>query len=276
MIFPAPKAMKKTKIIINDVAVNYIEYRPSQGLPVIFIHGFPFSHKMWEPQMRELPNDIHAITYDVRGHGSSDVGDGQFTIELFVDDLIALLDHLGLEKAVLCGLSMGGYIALRAIERHPNRIKGLVLCDTKSEPDLNEEKIKRTSSIKAAKSAGVSAFADNFVKAVFWPKTFENNPEAVEFIKDLIRANSLLGICGTLLALASRTDTTQSLSSINVPTCIIVGEYDLLTTPSCAQRMHKAISGSELHILSNAGHMSNLENTKDFNENLITFLKKHW
>jgi pimeloyl-ACP methyl ester carboxylesterase len=276
MIFPAPEAMKNTKILINDIAVNYIEYRPSQGLPVIFIHGFPFSHKMWGPQMHELPKDIHAIAYDVRGHGSSDVGDGQFTIELFVDDLIALLDHLGLEKAVLCGLSMGGYIALRAIERHPNRIKGLVLCDTKSEPDLNEEKIKRTSSIKAAKSAGVSAFADDFVKAVFWPKTFENNPEAVEFIKELIRANSLLGICGTLLALASRTDITQNLSSINVPTCIIVGEYDLVTTPFCAQRMHKAISGSELHILSNAGHMSNLENTKDFNENLITFLKKHW
>jgi len=264
------------KILINDIAINYIERGPSQGLPVVFIHGFPFSHKMWEPQMRELSNDIHAITYDVRGHGSSDVGDGQFTIELFVDDLIVLLDHLGIEKAVLCGLSMGGYIALRAIERHPNRIKGLVLCDTKSESDTNEEKIKRTSSIKTVKAAGVSAFAENFVKSVFWPKTFENNPGAVEFIKELIRVNSTLGICGTLLALVSRTDTTQSLSSIDVPTCIIVGEYDLLTPPFCAQGMHKAIARSELHILSNAGHISNLENTKDFNENLIAFLKKHW
>jgi pimeloyl-ACP methyl ester carboxylesterase len=126
------------------------------------------------------------------------------------------------------------------------------------------------------KSAGVSAFAENFVKAVFWPKTFKKNPGAIESIKELIRANSTLGICGTLLALASRTDTTQGLSSINVPTCIIVGEYDLLTPPSCAQGMHKAIAGSELHILSNSAHMSNLENTKDFNENLVAFLKKHW
>jgi pimeloyl-ACP methyl ester carboxylesterase len=264
------------KTIINDIAVNYIEHGSSQGLPVVFIHGFPFSHKMWEPQMRELPNNIHAIAYDVRGHGSGDVGDGQFTLELFVDDLIVLLDHLGIEKAILCGLSMGGYIALRAIERHPNRIKGLVLCDTKSESDTNDEKIKRTSSIKTVKSAGVSAFAEDFVKAVFWEKTFENNTEAIEFTKKLVRENSTLGICGTLLALAARTDTTQSFSSINVPTCIIVGEHDKLTPPPVAQAMHKAIAGSELHILSNAGHMSNLENTKDFNENLVAFLKKHW
>jgi pimeloyl-ACP methyl ester carboxylesterase len=126
------------------------------------------------------------------------------------------------------------------------------------------------------KSAGVSAFAEDFVKAVFWTKTFEKNPGAIELIKELIRANSTLGICGTVLALAARTDTTQSLSSINVPTCIIVGEYDLRTPPSCAQAMHKAIAGSELHILSNASHMSNLENIEDFNKRLTAFLKKHW
>jgi 3-oxoadipate enol-lactonase len=264
------------KTLVDDITINYIEHGSMQGLPVVFIHGFPFNHKMWEPQIHELPNDIHAIAYDVRGHGCSSVGDGQFTIELFVDDLIALLNHLGIEKAILCGLSMGGYIALRAAERQPNRIKGLVLCDTKSGADTNEEKIKRTSSIKTLKSAGVSAFADDFVKAVFWTKTFENNPGAVDFIKELIQANSTLGICGTLLALASRTDTTNNLFSINVPTCIIVGEYDLRTPPSCAQEMQKAIPGSEIYILPNAGHMSNLENSKDFNEKLITFLKKRW
>jgi 3-oxoadipate enol-lactonase len=270
------KGTRKMKTLINDIAVSYIEHGTSDGLPLVFIHGFPFSHKMWEPQICKLPDSIHAIAYDVRGHGSSDVGDGQFTVEIFVDDLIALLDHLRIEKAILCGLSMGGYIALRAIERHPDRIKGLILCDTKSESDTNEEKIKRTSSIIIVKSAGASVFVEDFVKSVFWPKTFKNNPEVIEFIKKIIRANSTLGICGTLLALAARTDTTQSLSSINVPTCIIVGEYDLRTPPAVSQAMHKAIFGSEIHILSNAGHISNLENTEDFNKNLIAFLKKHW
>jgi 3-oxoadipate enol-lactonase len=264
----------KMKTLINDIAFNYIEQGSMGGLPVVFIHGFPFSHRMWEPQMQALPKDFHVIAYDVRGHGFSSVGDGQFTIELFVDDLIALLDHLAIEKAVICGLSMGGYIALRAIERHPERIKGLVLCDTKSETDTNEEKIKRTSSIKTIKSAGVSAFVDDFVKAVFWTETFKTNPDAVDLIKELIYKNSTLGICGTMLALACRTDTTYSLSSIKIPTCIIVGEYDLRTPPSCAQEIHKAISGSELHVLPNAGHMSNLENSKDFNKTLINFLMK--
>jgi 3-oxoadipate enol-lactonase len=264
------------KTLLNDVTINYIEHGSSRGLPVVFIHGFPFSHMMWKPQMRELPNDIHAIAYDVRGHGSSDVGDGQFTIELFVDDLIALLDHLTLEKVVLCGLSMGGYIALRTIERYPNRIRGLVLCDTKSEPDTNEAKVNRSTTMKVIKQSGVQVFVEDFVRSIFFRKTFVNNPDAVEYIRQIIYRNSSLGICGTLLALASRTDTTQILHSINVPTCIIVGEHDKLIPLPGVQAMHAAINGSELHILPNAGHMSNIENTQDFNERFFAFLKKHW
>jgi 3-oxoadipate enol-lactonase len=262
------------KTILNDVAVNYTERGMPQGLPVVFIHGFPFSHEMWEPQINVMPNTIHAIAYDVRGHGASDVGDGQFTIELFVDDLIALLDHLLIKKAILCGLSMGGYIALRTFEKHPDRVCGLILCDTKSEPDTNFAKINRTVTMKAVKTLGVPAFAEDFVKAIFWEKTFERNPSVIAFIKQIICANSPRGICGTLLALASRTDTTPVLSSIHIPTCIIVGEHDTLTPPSEAQTMHTMIAGSELHLLPHAAHMSNLENAQEFNERLTTFLKK--
>ena len=262
------------KISLNDIAVNYNERGMPQGLPVVFIHGFPFSNEMWKPQINILPNNIYGISYDVRGHGTSDVGDGQFTIELFVDDLIALLDHLSIKKAVLCGLSMGGYIALRTFERHPDRVSGLILCDTKSEPDTNAAKIKRSASIHEVKTAGVRAFAEDFVKAIFWEKTFEKNPSAIVFIKKMICENTSRGICGTLLALACRTDTTPALASINIPTCIMVGEYDNLTPPSDAQTMHALITGSELHILPHAAHMSNLENTQEFNEHLITFLKK--
>ena len=264
----------KTKL--NGIIVNYTERGIPQGLPVVFIHGFPFSHEMWEPQMKILPNNIRAITYDVRGHGTSDVADGQYMMEFFVDDLIALLDHLVIDKAILCGLSMGGYIALRAIERHPERIKALVLCDTKSEADTNEAKVKRSATIQTVKTKGVKIFAEDFVKSIFAEKTIRNKPEIVEYIKRIILNNSPLGICGTLLALASRTDTTNVLPSINVPTLILVGEYDILTPPIATQAMHTKITDSELHILPNAAHMSNLENSFDFNEKLIAFLKKHW
>jgi 3-oxoadipate enol-lactonase len=263
------------KVLLNGISMNYAERGIPNGLPVIFLHGFPFSHKMWEPQMSMLPQNIRTISYDVRGHGFSDVGDGQYTIEMFVDDLIALLDYLVIERAIVCGLSMGGYIALRVVEQHPERIAGLVLCDTKSEPDTNEAKIKRTTTLKMIKSSGVHSFAEDFVKSIFWEGTFTNNPAAIEFIKQIIHANSPLGICGTLLALASRTDTTPSLPSIHVPTCLIVGEHDKLTPPSAARMMHESIAGSELHILPQAGHMSNLENSKSFNEVLTTFLRRH-
>jgi pimeloyl-ACP methyl ester carboxylesterase len=264
------------KITLNNSITNYSEHGKPQGLPVAFIHGFPFNHEMWKPQLAALPNDVRIILYDVRGHGASDVGDGQFTIELFVEDLIALLDHLVIKKVVLCGLSMGGYIALRAFEKYPGRISGLILCDTKSESDTNDAKIKRAVTMKAIKESDADTFAENFVRSIFWEKTFDKNPDIIEAAKQMIRKNSPIGICGTLLALASRTDTTQVLTSINVPTCIIAGEYDKLAPPSSAQAMHKTIVGSELHILSNAGHMSNLENSKKFNEILIAFLNKYW
>ncbi|RPI05323.1 MAG: alpha/beta fold hydrolase [Ignavibacteriae bacterium] len=262
------------KTLLNDSTINYHEHGMPQGLPVVFIHGFPFSSEMWVPQINVMPNNIHAIAYDVRGHGASDTGDGQYTLEIFVDDLIALLDHLSIEKAFLCGLSMGGYIALRTYERHPERVRGLILCDTKCEPDTDSVKIKRSATIKSIKSTGVPAFAEEFVKSVFWEKTIERNPNVITFIKQIIGANSPRGICGTLLALASRTDTTPALSSIHVPTCIMVGEHDTVTPPSDAERMHAAIPGSELHILPHAAHMSNLENAEEFNEFLTVFLRK--
>jgi 3-oxoadipate enol-lactonase len=264
------------KININDIALNYIETGKPQNIPIIFIHGFPFSHLMWEPQLSALPGSVHAIAYDIRGHGSSSVGDGQYTIDLFVDDLIALIDRLDMEKAVLCGLSMGGYIALRTIERYAERVAGLILCDTKSEPDSNDAKINRASSIRSIKANGVNVFAEEFVKNIFWERTFDKNPGIVTFIKQIISANPLLGICGTQIALAARTDTSSVLSAIRIPTCIIVGEHDKLIPSSSVQAMHKSITGSELHILSNAAHMTNLENTKDFNNVLFNFLDKHF
>lgn len=257
----------------SGVTINYVERGTPAGLPVVFIHGFPFSHRMWEPQMRALPHGIRAISYDLRGHGESQVADGQYTIEFLVDDLMALLDHLVIDKAVLCGLSMGGYVALRAVEKFPDRVRALVLADTRSEGDSNEAKIKRSASILAVKRDGVPAFAEVFVKAVFAPHNLSGQPQIVEFVKTLIRGNTQLGIAGTLVALAARTDTTAALVQIKVPTLIMVGESDSLTPPAASEAMHKKISGSQYVVIPGAGHMSNLENERLFNETLVAFLK---
>ena len=260
-------------IKLNGVTLNYQERGLPQGLPVVFIHGFPFDHTMWQPQMMALPQDYRAVSFDIRGHGASQVGDGQFSIEFFVDDLIALLDHLGIKQAVLCGLSMGGYIALRTVERHPERVKALVLCDTRSEADSNEAKVKRAGQVKSVKAKGVRQFAEGFVKAVFAPASFTENPKAVHSIQRVIEKTSVIGLCGTLLAMAARTDTTAALEAINVPTMILVGEHDGLTPPSASQAMKERIKNAELHVIPQAAHMSNLENPEFFNDKLQAFLK---
>jgi 3-oxoadipate enol-lactonase len=262
------------KAIINGWSTDYNTYGEASGLPVVFIHGFPFSQEMWRSQVDEFSGDYRVITYDVRGHGESEVGDGQYTIEFFVDDLLALLDHLRIEKAVVVGLSMGGYIALRAIERNPERFKGLALCDTRSEADPNEGKIKRAGNIKSVRTDGVKKYAEGFVRAVFAPQTFERNPEAIKFIRNIIENTSPISIAGTLLALASRTDTTESLSKINVPTLILVGEHDALTPVSAAKSMSEKIRQSELHIISDTAHLSNLEKPEEFNKHLSGFLRQ--
>ena len=133
------------KAVVNGGEVFYVERGISDAAPIVLIHGFPFSHEMWEPQIEVLQKRFRVIAYDLRGHGKSGVGDGQYTLEFFVDDLLGLLGHLKIERAVLCGLSMGGYIALRAVERNPERVRSLILADTQSKADSNEAKLKRAS-----------------------------------------------------------------------------------------------------------------------------------
>lgn len=262
------------KAVVNGVEINYIDLDAPGALPIVLIHGFPFSYEMWRPQIEALENKFRVIAYDIRGHGDSGIGDGQYMIELFVDDLIGLLNHLKLEKAVLCGLSMGGYIALRLVEKYPERVKALILADTQSRPDSNETKLRRAASIGAVKKLGVKPYAENFVKAVFTTDNLTKKKAAVEKIKQIIQMNSSLGICGALLALASRTDTTGALPGIKVPTLILVGEHDALTPPSASQEMHDKIAKSEIHLIPNSAHMSNLENQDEFNKHILNFLSK--
>lgn len=260
---------------INGINLYYSDSDKETSPPIVFIHGFPFSSEMWKGQTQMLQTEnLRTITYDLRGHGQSDVGDGQYTIELFVDDLIAMLDHLKITKTTLCGFSMGGYIALRAIERNPDRFNALILCDTMSAADSNEAKIRRSNSVKLIKNEGVGRFAEGFLKAVFAPQTFETKQDIVDEISKIVLSNTPLGMCGGLLAMAGRTDTTEALSKINVPTLILVGEHDAVTPPSAAKSMHDRIPNSKLHLIRNAAHMSNLENLKEFNEQLMEFLAR--
>jgi 3-oxoadipate enol-lactonase len=258
-----------------EVPGGSIEYEiagPRNGVPVVFVHGFPFSRAMWAPQVEALKSDHHVVTYDVRGHGGSDAGDGQYTVELFVDDFVALLDRLHLKSVVGVGLSMGGYILLRAIERHPERFRGLVLCDTRSEADGNDAKIKRARQAADVREKGLASFTENFIRAVFAGSTLAEKSELVESIRSVITATSPIAVAGTLIALAGRTDSSPSLFRIAVPTLILVGREDALTPPSASQAMKDKIPGAEMRVIPGAGHLSNLENPGQFTNHLAGFL----
>jgi len=263
------------RAFLNGCNIHYVLSGPAAGPPVLFLHGFPFNLDMWRGQMEAaVAGGYRAIAYDIRGHGMSDVGDGQYTIESHVDDLFAFLDHLKIAKTAIVGLSMGGYITLRALEREPGRFACVVLCDTKSEPDTDEGRLKRAGAARAVKKNGSTAYAAEYVKAMFTQESFSTNPGAVESLRQMIARTPPLSIAGTLIALAARTDTTGSLRSISVPTLILVGEKDSVTPPSAAQSMQSKIPAAELHIVPAAAHVSNLENPAFFNDKLIAFLKR--
>jgi len=260
------------EVLVNGIKLFYTESGKPQAPAIVFLHGFPFDHAMWKDQAALCEPSCRVISYDQRGHGRSGAGDGQYLFEAFVDDLFGLLDHLRIPKTILCGLSMGGYTALRAVERSPERIQGLILCDTRSEPDSNEAKFKRAANLRTIEKEGMSSFAETFLKAIFAPSTLKNNPLVVDQIRKAILANPIQGVKGTLIALATRTDTTPSLSKIHVPTLILVGDQDAVTPPAAAQAIRERIPDSQIFTIPNAGHMSNLENPSVFNEHLQTFI----
>lgn len=242
------------------------------GLPVLLVHGFPFSRRMWEPQLDALTG-FRLIAPDLRGHGASPVGDGQYAIDLFVDDVIALLDALGVERVVGCGLSMGGYVLLRALEREPERFQGAVLCDTRSEADTDEARLRRVAAVRRIRAAGPRAFAQEFVPGVVAPSTLREKPEVVERIREIVAANPVRGMVGAQLAMAARTDTSGALPGIRVPTLVVVGEHDEITPPEGAREMARRIPGAGFTVIPAAAHLPNLENPRDFTHALGSFLE---
>ena len=257
-----------------SIKMHYLDLGNPRNLPIILIHGMTFDHQMWNPQIQVLKDKYRVIAYDLRGHGLSIVGDGQYTYKMFVNDLIDLMDHLHSKQAVLCGLSMGGAIALRAYEMNPDRIKALILCDTRTEADSNETKYWREDSIELIKNNGLESFTHEFINNIFARESFKDHPKAVELIRNIILSSSPQAICGVLLAQAARTDMKHVLTKIKVPTLIMIGENDNFTPYASSETMNDEIINSKLKIISKAGHVSNLENTDEFNHNLLEFMKK--
>jgi len=247
-----------------------VESGDPKGPPVVFLHAFPLSGAMWEPQ-RDALKTFRVLVPDLRGFGATPLVAPWF-VEHAVDDLFETLSSLGVEKAVLVGLSMGGYVALRAIEKNPARVKALVLCDTRAEADANENKIKRAAAVDFVRAKGVAAFVAPFLNDALAPKTLTDKPKVVSFLRAVAEKSSPDAVMAALGALAARADMTAALSKITVPACVIVGAQDKITPLLLSETMRSRIPGAELHVIPDAGHFSNAENPDAFNGRLLAFL----
>ena len=240
--------------------------------PIIFVHGFPFDHFMWDEQVKYLSKNYYCVQYDIRGLGVSPAGGGQFTMESFVDDLEMVIDEMNLSKPILCGLSMGGYISLRAVERIQNKFSALILCDTKSVADDNEGKLKRAAAIKQINSGDFENFVQSFVLNCFGERYVKENKTGYKTVVNRSKNNDPVGVKGCVLAMACRTDTTNNLKNINLPTLVICGSEDKLSPPAVMQVMADEIPNANFILVEEAGHMTPIEKPEAVNKAIREFL----
>ncbi|MCF8240973.1 MAG: alpha/beta hydrolase [Melioribacteraceae bacterium] len=258
------------RLTINSLAVY--EYGNIKKQAIVFVHGFPFDHTMWEEQVKVLQDKYYIVVYDIRGLGESYVGDGQFTMEAFVNDLMSIINDFDLHKPVLCGLSMGGYIALRTIEKEQNKFGGLILCDTRAESDDDDGKLKRADVINTINVDGLAKFIDGFVPNLFAEETQKEKKELYDNVMRKCKSHNPLGVKGSLIAMLSRTSTVDFLPKIKIPTLVLVGAQDKLTPPPMMRKMAESIKKSEFGIAPRAGHLAPLENPSFVNDMIDGFI----
>ena len=258
-------------IELNNFHLSYDDVGEG-STPIIFLHGYPFDKTMWQGQLEFLKPSCRLIAFDIRGFGKSMDEKSPLSIDLFADDVIQFMDKSSIEKAIICGLSMGGFIALNAINKFPERFEALVLCDTQCIADTIEVKEKRYKTIDEIEVDGAANFNEGFIKSVFHKDSITNKKELVEELRSVVFSNSKHIITQGLIALAERSETCSTLNEIGIPTLIICGREDVVTPLTQSEMMHEAIKGSILHVIDTAGHVSNLEQPQEFNKHLLDFL----
>lgn len=257
---------------INGITVAYDDN--GSGPAVLLIHGFPLSRRMWRPQTRALTEaGFRVITPDLRGFGESDAPEGPYSMELFADDMIELLDHLGIGEAVVGGMSMGGYVLFNLLERYPARIRGACFITTRANADDEAGKERRLLLAREVMRFGPQVVAESFEKLLFAEETLKERPKLVAEVYGWMTGNDSRGIAGGLLAMRERKEYTPLLPGFTAPSLAIGAEGDKAAPPETARIIAAGIPGCRLAIIPEAGHMANLENPGAFNAALLEFLR---
>lgn len=258
------------KLRVRDIEMAYDDV--GRGAPVVLLHGFPFNRSMWAEQTAALAANYRVITPDLRGMGETTATNGPATMEEMAHDVAALMDKLGIERAAVGGLSMGGYVTLAFYRRHRLRARALILADTRAGADTLDARRTREEQAQKILKEGTGTIADDFLKKVLTPATLSEKPEIVGRVREMILKTDARGAAAALRGMALRPDQTPFLESVLVPTLILVGSDDQLTPPKEAELMSREIRGSRLQVIESASHLSNVERPVEFNLALKTFL----
>ena len=247
------------------------------GLPVVLLHGFPLDHTMWSGQDK-LAEAVRLIVPDQRGFGASG-GAVPESIAQLADDVVALLDALHVvEPAVICGLSMGGYVAEHVAVRHPGRVRALVLVDTKLEADTPEARAARAKLAATVERVGQEAVAEamipNLLARSEVARANPSRPLIEEQLRRTIHATPVETITAALAALAARHDMVEPMRAVAVPVLLVVGEEDTITPPECMERAERVLQRPRLLIMPRCGHMAPLEDPATFNAAVLAFLEE--
>ena len=256
----------------NGARIHYELDGPAEAPVLMLSHSLGSSSIMWEPQLPTLREHYRVLRFDTRGHGASDAPQGAYTLEQLADDAVAVLDAAEVESVHFVGLSMGGMIAQGLALSHRDRVRSMTLCDTMALVPEDAQPVWQER-IDTARSDGMGALADPTMERWFTAPFREAQPEAVQPIRAQFLDTPAAGYIGCCEAIR-RLDYLGRLGSVDLPTHVIVGEHDPATPVEASRAIHEAVPGAGLTILSDAAHMSNIEQPQEFDRTLLTFLKQ--
>jgi 3-oxoadipate enol-lactonase len=263
-----PSSEPADRLSVNGVRLA-VEQRGT-GPAILFVHGFPLDRTIWQHQLDSLTG-YRRIAPDLRGMGQSDAPDLGYSMSTYAEDLVGILDAIGEGQVVLCGLSLGGYVAFEFLRRWRERVRGLILVDTRAEADSAEGRRARDALIGRVREQGAIAAAEAMLPRLFTPQV---SPEIIEQIRTMILRTPVSGIVGALSAMRERPDSTQLLETLTgIPTLVLVGAEDMITPPPIAQAMATAIPGARLMEIPGSGHLPCVEQPVPTTRAILKFLQ---
>lgn len=261
------------RVSANGLSLAYDDR--GAGIPVLFIHGYPLNRQIWQPQLAGLADVARVLALDLPGHGESQAAPGPYGMDRLADACNAFLDGVGLsEPVVVCGLSMGGYVAMAFYRQYGPRAAGLILAATRAGADTEEGRSGRDKSVQLVREKGPQAIAGQMLPKMLSPNAYREKPGLVEQVRRIMEGISPEAIEADLVGMRDRPDSYQTLAEASVPLLIIHGADDQIMPVDVAKEMQAANRGAALEIIPEAGHLLNLEQPERFNAAVRSFLEQ--